>query len=216
MKPKYIIALSVLLSALPLLAQATTNVPNPINGIAPGDTTVVQIVVAAFTGFAGLFSLFAFGFLIINSFKMIVSVGNEQMVSKAKSGVTWSVAGFVIALLAFSLVSSTFNFLGGIDRNELEDPNNLVPPIRPCGSDYGFVCVFTRVIEGVLGLAGVAAIGVIVYGGYLLITSAGNENMVSRGKAVLKWAVLGLVLILLAFVIINGVNLIFTSGGAEV
>ncbi|MBI5465841.1 MAG: Ig-like domain-containing protein, partial [Candidatus Kerfeldbacteria bacterium] len=57
----------------------------------------------------------------------------------------------------------------------------------------------SQIINIFLGLLGVIAVCLILYGGYLWLTSAGNEEKISRAKRLLSGAVIGLVIIFAAF-----------------
>ncbi len=51
-------------------------------------------------------------------------------------------------------------------------------------------------------LLGVAVLALII-GGFLYVTSAGNEDQVKRGRRTITYAIIGLVIVLLAYVIVN-------------
>ena len=59
------------------------------------------------------------------------------------------------------------------------------------------------IIAIVLSVAGVLAVGAIVYGGIKYITSAGDEKKADEGKRTLIYAVLGLLIIGAAIIIVN-------------
>jgi hypothetical protein len=59
------------------------------------------------------------------------------------------------------------------------------------------------VINYALYLAGILAVIFIIYGGFQYITSRGNETQAKSGARTLTYAVIGLVLIILSYVIIN-------------
>jgi hypothetical protein len=59
--------------------------------------------------------------------------------------------------------------------------------------------VVGKIIQIFLGLLGVIALGLIIYGGFLWMTAAGNEEQIDRAKKVLTSAIIGLVIILSAF-----------------
>jgi hypothetical protein len=61
--------------------------------------------------------------------------------------------------------------------------------------------MIANIIRIALGLLGIIAIGLIIYGGFLWMTAAGNEEQIDRAKKVLTSAVIGLVIILSAFAI---------------
>ncbi|MFB6225851.1 MAG: pilin [Candidatus Paceibacteria bacterium] len=56
-----------------------------------------------------------------------------------------------------------------------------------------------RIIQVGLGLLGVVAFVLIVYGGFMIMTAAGNEEKVETGKNILLYAVIGLAIILSAY-----------------
>lgn len=59
-------------------------------------------------------------------------------------------------------------------------------------------------------LAGILAVIFIIIGGFLMVTSAGNEGRIKQGKQTLIWAVAGLILTLLSFSIVAIVQSIIT------
>lgn len=58
-------------------------------------------------------------------------------------------------------------------------------------------------VKAFLGVIGALAILVIVYGGVLYITSAGNEESLKKAKGAVTGAVIGLAVALLAYVIVD-------------
>jgi hypothetical protein len=62
--------------------------------------------------------------------------------------------------------------------------------------------ILVRIINIMLMLAGILAVLFIIIGGFLMVTSAGNETRLRQGKQTLIWAVAGLILTLLSFSIV--------------
>lgn len=60
-----------------------------------------------------------------------------------------------------------------------------------------------KAVDVFLGIVGLVAVAVVIYGGFLYITSAGDEDKAAHGKRVILYAVIGLVLIGLAAIIVN-------------
>jgi amino acid transporter len=60
-----------------------------------------------------------------------------------------------------------------------------------------------NVINWVLGFAALVAVLFIIYGGILYISSSGNEGRVENAKKTITNAVLGLIVIILSFFIVN-------------
>lgn len=63
--------------------------------------------------------------------------------------------------------------------------------------------IVARIIQGALGLLGIAALGLLLYAGYLWMTAAGNEEQVSKAKDVLRSGAIGLIIIFSAFGIVT-------------
>jgi hypothetical protein len=75
---------------------------------------------------------------------------------------------------------------------------------RPCGFLDLFVLVAT-VTNFLVSMAGVYAVFKIIDGGFNLVLSVGNEEKITAGKGEITDAVVGLVLVFMAFMIINTV-----------
>jgi len=59
-----------------------------------------------------------------------------------------------------------------------------------------------NVIRLVLGLMTLIAVALIIYGGFVWLTAAGNEESVEKAKRIISAAVIGLIIILLAWAIV--------------
>jgi hypothetical protein len=75
----------------------------------------------------------------------------------------------------------------------------------------------TNIIRIVLGLLGVIAVILIMYGGYIWMTSAGDQVKVDNAKNILRNAVIGLLIILSAFALATYIlnRLIYSTGGVS-
>lgn len=63
--------------------------------------------------------------------------------------------------------------------------------------------IVARVVRAALSLLGVIAVGFVLYAGYLIMTSAGNQEKVEAGKKVLTNAVIGIVIIMSSLAIVQ-------------
>ncbi|MFB6181291.1 MAG: hypothetical protein ABEJ24_00120 [Candidatus Magasanikbacteria bacterium] len=62
-----------------------------------------------------------------------------------------------------------------------------------------------RIIQVGLGLLGIIAFVLIVYGGFMIMTAGGNEEQVEDGKNILFYSVIGIAIILSAYSITSWV-----------
>lgn len=60
-----------------------------------------------------------------------------------------------------------------------------------------------NIINWVLGLLGIIAVIMILIGGFQWMTAAGNEEKVEKAKKIISAAIVGLIIILLAWAIVN-------------
>lgn len=79
------------------------------------------------------------------------------------------------------------NSLGGALGESGADPRNII----------------ANIINIALGFLGVLAVGIVLYAGFLWMTSNGEEDKVTRAKQILKMGVIGLVIILSAWMIVT-------------
>jgi len=61
--------------------------------------------------------------------------------------------------------------------------------------------IIAKIIRIILGFLGIIAVGLIIYAGWLWMTSEGNEEKVGQAKKILQNAVIGLIIIMASFAI---------------
>lgn len=80
-----------------------------------------------------------------------------------------------------------------------------VTPVNPDGN-LSISGVLTTVIYWVLGISGAIAVLFLILGGLQYITSSGNKDRATAAKQTLIYAVIGLIVIALSFVIVAFVS----------
>ena len=60
-----------------------------------------------------------------------------------------------------------------------------------------------KVINAILGMVGSIALLMFVYGGFLWLTAGGNPEQIKKGKDVLVWASIGLVVIFTSYALVH-------------
>ncbi len=63
--------------------------------------------------------------------------------------------------------------------------------------------VYSKVTTFLYYMVGIVAVLAFMYGGYLYMLSGGDETQTKKGKEVLKWAVIGVIVVLAAALIVN-------------
>lgn len=80
------------------------------------------------------------------------------------------------------------------------------------GSEDDFKDAITNIVNGIIAVLGVVAVVVIVIGGVLYMTSAGDPGKVKRAKDTILYAAIGLIICVLSFAIVNFVVLNIIGG----
>ena len=63
--------------------------------------------------------------------------------------------------------------------------------------------VIAQVIQAVLGIIGAVALVMFIYGGFMWLTAGGKSDRIQKGKDILIWSVIGLVVIFGSYALVN-------------
>lgn len=110
-------------------------------------------------------------------------------------------AGFITFLL--------FSFVSIANAQSQKTPSNPVPCNPSCSSGTCTLCNPLTVstpqafiglaINAVLGVVGSLALLMFIYGGLTWMTSSGNEEKVKKGREIIIWSAIGLVVIFMSY-----------------
>jgi hypothetical protein len=75
----------------------------------------------------------------------------------------------------------------------------------------GINYIFERIITFLAVTVGGLSVLVMSYGGLMILISAGDENQVTKGKGYIKYAAIGLVATLMAYILVTGVQILIRS-----
>lgn len=113
---------------------------------------------------------------------------------------------FVIFTLSFLFVtnvafaqSGQTNNTGGT-QGTTNNTAESVTIINPLGDNITTPqALIGKIINSVLGVVGSLALVMFIYGGFIWMTSSGSSEQVKKGRDILMWAVIGLVIIFSAY-----------------
>lgn len=103
-------------------------------------------------------------------------------------------------------VISFSEFKGGLEAPKAE---GLAPSLTRASNARDFI---RNVLNFALTFLGIVALAIVIYGGFLYVTSAGNEEQSGKGKKAVTYAAIGIIIILGSFAL---VNTLLTLGGGE-
>jgi len=76
---------------------------------------------------------------------------------------------------------------------------------NPLGNVKDLGTLLTNIIKFIISGIGLFAAGAIIYGGFLYVTSGGNEERVKLGKSAVTYGIIGLILAITARIIVEAV-----------
>ncbi|MFH1170963.1 MAG: hypothetical protein V1778_00260 [bacterium] len=177
-----------LLLLLPSVTRA--DLPNPLTDV----TTIEDLIVKVSTGLIGLVAVAATFMFIYGGIMMLTSGGNEKRVSQAKDILKWTALGIVFLLLGGALIRFIYQALNA------QNPNDISASIGLGTASLSATTL--SILRTVLGLLGIIGVAMIIWGGYMWMTAAGNEKRIERAKQILTAAITGVVILLLSWAIV--------------
>lgn len=88
------------------------------------------------------------------------------------------------------------------------EPVKLINPLggtkaNPAGTIRTPQALIGKIIQALLGVIGSLALVMFIFGGFLWMTSAGNPESVKKGRDILLWATLGMVIVFSSYALVR-------------
>lgn len=112
----------------------------------------------------------------------------KSLIQKARLGLVTIVGS---GLYGFNTVMAQSGFL-----SETDNPGKVA---AATGGETSVRALILTIVNFFLGFLGLIAVLMIIYGGVLIVTSAGDPEKAKKGKQILMYAAIGIVIILLSF-----------------
>lgn len=93
---------------------------------------------------------------------------------------------------------------GGLSGNGIYIPDNTGLP----DPEGGIATILSKLLTWLLGIVGVIAIISFIIAGIMYLVSTGDEDMIKRAKQNMTWAILGVIVALAGFVVLQAVDLL--------
>ena len=139
-------------------------------------------------------------FIVVGAVMYIISAGNSDMIGKAKGAITASLIGLALGIAAPSFLKEISFVLGWgpTGSQEVDDALTLTQ-------------IVLNVLNFLLAAVGILSILMMVLGGAMYLTSAGNEDRIQSGKNIAKNAIIGIIISLSAMVLVRQIAVFFMS-----
>ena len=140
---------------------------------------------------------------------------NNKFNNKSKFNPVLYIGFLIIFIIIFStlFLLNTYIVLAG-DGEGGAGTVTLPNPLG--GTDASDINVLIgQVINGVLGVVGSLALIMFIYGGFTWMTAAGSSEKVTKGKDILVWAVIGLIIIFMSYAFVRLILADILGGSAS-
>src|SRR3989338_9512924 len=112
------------------------------------------------------------------------------------------------ALLVFALMAGALSLMsvlpvaGAAILNPTDNPEAVS---GATGGETTLRGLILTIVNYFLGFLGLLAVIMVIYGGVTYVSSAGNDEAVGKAKKIILYAIVGIIIILLSFVVVNAV-----------
>ena len=113
------------------------------------------------------------------------------------------ILGFFLSSNTYALKSESSLLVAATPIKDGIDKSKETTGMGDEGSDADVNNIVQTVITFLIWLVGVLAVIMIIYGGILYTTSGGDPSKTKKGKDTILYGIVGLVIAILAFVIVN-------------
>jgi hypothetical protein len=159
--------------------------------------TVDALLARILTAVQSIVGILAVFMIVVGGILYITSAGDQGRVQLAKTAVTAAIIGFALAVAAPTFLQEIYTVLGG-----------TLPGGTPVANKT-LTQVITSALEFLLSIIGVLSILMLVVGGVMYMTSAGDQGRAETAKNTIKFAIVGLIVAILSLVIIKTIVQLF-------
>jgi hypothetical protein len=125
--------------------------------------------------------------LVVAGFRRVTSGGNEETITKTNKAIMWAIIGLIVLGLAELVVKDII----------FPDQGTRLPDINRANQQIISLTNFAS------GFVATLAVAMFMYGGYLYVMGATNEENTNKAKKVIIAATIGLILAMGAFALVN-------------
>lgn len=160
--------------------------------------TVEEVLTSILGTLRGIIVILALVFIVIGAVLYITSAGNEGQMTLAKGAITAAMIGLALGIAAPSFLKEIGNVLGWQGVNAGPTANALT-----------LSQIARNVLNFLLSIVGILGIIMLVIGGIMYLTAAGNEERIETGKKIVTYSIIGILVALASLVIVSQIAAFF-------
>ena len=162
--------------------------------------TVEEVLDSILSAVQGIVIILALVFIVIGALLYITSAGNDKQITQAKGAITAALVGLAIAIAAPSFLREIYHIL---------QPASGLP--SQLSGALTLSQIARNVLNFLLSIVGILAVIMLVVGGIMYLTAAGDENRASTGKKIVQYSIIGIVVALAALVLVTQIAAFFAA-----
>lgn len=180
-----------------------------------GYSTVEGVLASLLNALQGIIVVVSIIFIIIGAVFYITSAGNDKRMEMAKKAITASVIGLAIGIAAPSFLHEVSDIIGWDYNSKMEACNSITnltarqQCIDALTTSPTLAAIAFNTLNFLLSIVGILALIMLVVGGIMYLTSAGDEEKITKGKNIFKWSVIGIIIAMASLVIVSQVARFF-------
>lgn len=164
----------------------------------PGVDTVPDFLKYVMTFVGGLIGFIAIATIVYGGIRMITANGNDKVITDAKNVIVYTIVGFGASVLAYAGVLSILTFLG-VKSTRPEDPNTVFNPF----GNLSLQTFAASILANIIKISGLIALVMLIWYGFRYLTARGDEGQTKKAKTGILWTLVGLVVIISAYIIVS-------------
>lgn len=134
--------------------------------------------------------------LLVNGVRLVAGGGEEENTKKAKSGVIYALVGLVLLTVGGTFITDVFY---DIDKSVYSGLDGVEPQLNlPRG-----VAEIVGITNLIVSFVGPILVLLLVVGGVMYVTSAGEEENMNRAKRLIMAALIGVIVVYGAFAVVS-------------
>ncbi|MEX2054136.1 MAG: peptidoglycan-binding protein [Candidatus Colwellbacteria bacterium] len=131
-------------------------------------------------------------FILYGAFQLMTSGGNPERVEKGRKTIFWAILGFVVLLIAGGVGALVADILGG------SDVDGIAVGESPISNFEGVRAVLMTIARWMFGILMALGIIMVLYSAFLYLFSGGDDTRISTARKTLTYAIVALVIAVLA------------------
>jgi len=137
--------------------------------------------------------------IVLSGIRTVASQGEEEQITTQRKAIVWTIVGLALILINKVVVENIFINPTRVGKDKITQTNV-----------QNILNLFGKVAQYIMGFVGLVAFAALVYGAASLVANYSNDEAVDKAKKIIKNALIGIVIILSAYAIVN--TMIMSAG----